>query len=75
MRGLTTDADGGDGREGLAKEMNEYSRTYPLNEFLIAACYYHGFNLMMASRCEKSFGDGGTSSGNLIQSLCACYAI
>ena len=75
MSGLCADAGGGGTREGLGNEMHKLGRTCPTDTFLTTTCSHYGFNLMMASPCEKYFGDGGISSRNLLQLLYTCYVI
>ena len=62
MCGLNTDASRGSTREGLAKEMNKYSRTYLLNKLLITTYYHYSFNLIMVLLSEKYFSDSSISN-------------
>ena len=73
--GICADAGGGGTREGLALEMSKLERTASLTLLLIVACCLHAMNRMMQSPCEKYFGSDGVLSRNLIQLLCACYAL
>lgn len=75
MSGLRTDAGGGDARGGLGNKTHELRRTCSIDALLTTAYSHHGFNLVIASPCEKHFGDGGVSNCNLLQLLHACCAM
>ena len=75
MCGLCIYAGGGGTREGLSNEMHKLGKTCLKCAFLATACYYHGSNLVIASPCEKYFGNGSISNCNPFQLLCTCYAI
>ena len=75
MHSLNTDTGRGVTREGLVKEMNKYSRTCSLNEFLITTCSYYSFNFIIVLLHVKYFSNSSISNRKLIQFLCTCDTI
>ena len=65
-------ADAGEGvtREDLENELMKLGRTCAMDMFLTITCSHYGFNVMIASPCDKCFGDGGIQNRNLLQLSC-----